>query len=189
MNTTIAPYELNRMSQALPGQLLLLKTSVKSHGVAVEAVARWVLRKPLYLIAAGSWLPAHDDLRYSVFRYTHLVNETLDKLLIARAHTGSKLLDMLRDAGSQNRAVLILDFLHHFCDEDVELYVRNQVLEECCLYAKQLSISQPVIILVSDLATDDFRRFFPLLATIADELVEFDEAVGAPATPRQGILF
>jgi len=67
---------------------------------------------------------------------------------------------------------LILDFLHHFYNADVDLSLRDRVLEQCCQFTKRLSFSNSVVLLVPRLSTDEYKRFFPLLAAIADEIIE-----------------
>jgi len=60
-------------------------------------------------------------------------------------------------------------------------------LEQCCQYTKRFSFSNPVAVLVPDLATEDYRRFFPLVASIADEVIESKERPSTQAS--QGLLF
>ena len=171
------------------GHLLVVQTADKAHAEIIELITQWVLRASFYLIAAGDWIPDHDDLRYSVFRYTHAVNETLDKMSLVRARTCFQLLDLLKAANGQNKPVLILDFLHHFYNADVELFTRDGILEQCCQYTKQLSMSYPVAVLVPNLATEDYRRFFPILAAVADEINEDQNPVEVKNILNQGLLF
>src|SRR5512132_4291383 len=77
------------------GQLLLIKTVDRAHETITELIAQWVLRGPFYLIAAGEWLPDHDDLRYAVYRHTPAFDELLDNLILARPFTCLQLLDLL----------------------------------------------------------------------------------------------
>jgi hypothetical protein len=170
------------------GQLIVAETDGREYGNVVELITQWVLRGTFYLIAAGEWFPDHDDVRYSVFRHTNAVNEKLKNLILARARTCMQLLDLLMEADKQNRPVLILDFLHLFYDEDVELSVRDRILDQCCQYTKWLSLSNPVAVLVPKLSSkEDFRRFFPLLAAIADEIIPVGES--SKTEPSQGALF
>jgi len=172
------------------GHLLVVQTADKAHHEEIiELITQWVLRASFCLIAAGDWIPDHDDLRYSVFRYTHAVNETLDKMSLVRARTCFQLLDLLKAANGQNKPVLILDFLHHFYNADVELFTRNEILEQCCRYTKQLSISNPVAVLVPNLKTEDYRRFFPILAAVSDEISEDKKPVENKNMLSQGLLF
>ncbi len=153
----------------------------------MELVAQWALRGPFYLIAAGEWLPQHDDLRYSIYRHTVAVDETLDHLTLARPFTCFQLLDLLIDAEKQGQPILILDFLHLFYNSDVDLSLRYSTLEQCCQYTKRLSFSNPVALLVPDLATEEYRRFFPFVASIADEILESKKRTSTEAS--QGLLF
>ena len=170
-----------------PGQLLLVKTVDKAHEAIIELITQWVLRGGFYLIAGGEWLPNHDDLRYSVYRHTVAVDGTLDNLTLARPFTCLQLLDLLIEADRQSKPVLILDFLHLFYNSDVDLSLRYSTLEQCCQYTKRLSFSNLVALIVPSLTIEDYRRFFPFVASIADEIIESGERPSAEAS--QGSLF
>lgn len=181
------PYAAHWLKPYRVGQLILVKTPDREREAITELIAQWVLRGPFYLIAAGEWLPDHDDLRYAVYRYTVTFDEALDNLILARPFTCLQLLDLLMEADTQNKPVLILDFLHLFYNADVDLSLRYSTLDQCCQYTKQLSFSNPVIVLVPCLAIEGYRRFFPLVASIADEIIEPKEHPSTEAT--QGSLF
>lgn len=183
----IHSYAAHWVSRYRLGHLLVVQTAGKERKAIIELITQWVLHTSFFLIAAGDWLPDHDDLRYSVFRYTNAVNETLDNMSLVRARTCFQLLALLKDTDQQNKPVLILDLLHHFYNADVEPFTRDEILEQCCQYTKRLSLSNPVVVLVPKLATEDYRRFFPILAAVADEISEPEEPTQTKAT--QGLLF
>ena len=180
-------YAIKRIGPPRPGHLLLVKTANQEHEIITELITQWVLRGTFYLIAGGEWLPDHDDLRYSVYRYTTNIEETLNNLTLARPFTCFQLLDLLMEAGRHNKPVLILDFLHLFHDEDVELSLRYRVLDQCCQYTKRLSWSSLAAVLVPSLSTEAYRRFFPVLAAVADEILETSKHEETELT--QGLLF
>lgn len=169
------------------GQLLLIKTVDGAKESILELITQWILRDTFYLIAAGEWLPDHDDLRYSVYKYTSAFDEVLDRLILSRPFTCLQLLDLLIEAERQNKPVLILDFLHLFYDQDVDLSLRYSTLGQCCRHTKRLSFSKSVVLLVPSLAIDDYRRFFPFVASIADEIIESEDPPSQEAS--QGLLF
>ena len=170
-----------------PGQLLLVKTPDRAHEAIMQLIVQWTLRGPFYLIAAGEWFPDHDELRYAVYRYTVAFDEVLDNLTLSRPFTCLQLLDLLMEADTQHRPILILDFLHLFYDADVDLSLRDATLEQCCQHTKRLSFSNPIVLLVPDLNIEDYRRFFPFIASIADEIIEAGESSSTQAS--QGRLF
>jgi hypothetical protein len=98
-----------------------------------------------------------------------------------------QLLDLLQEADMQNRPTLILNFLYYFYNADVSLALRERVLEECCQYTKRLSLCNPVVVLVPRVDSEDYRRFFPVLAAVADEILAVEEEAGV--APSQGSLF
>src|SRR5687767_4979776 len=128
-------YAAHWLSPVKFGQLLIQETAGREREKVVELITQWVLRGSFFLIIAGDWFVDHDDLRYSVFRYTNNFDEILDsRLRLTRARTCFQLLDLLREPDNQNKSILILDPLHHFYNEDIELPVRNRILQESCQF-------------------------------------------------------
>ena len=169
------------------GHLLLVETAVRESDVITEVITQLALRGPFNLIAGDEWLPDRDTLYRSIRRYTRALEETLDHPNLMRPMTCLQLLDLLMDADMQNRPTLILNFLHHFYNADVELSLRDRVLEQCCQYTKRLALSNSVVVVVPHLSTTEYRRFFPLLASIADEIIPVKE--NFPANVVQDLLF
>jgi hypothetical protein len=170
------------------GQLLIQETIGKEREKVIELITQWVLHGSFFIIIAGDWFVDHDDLRYSLFRYTNNFDEVLDRhLRLVRARTCFQLLDLLTEADNQNRPVLILDPLHHFYNQDVDLSTRDHVFEQCCQFTKRLSLSNPVALLVPKLDIEDHKRYFPILAAVADEVISLDEA--SETQLSQGLLF
>ena len=180
-------YMIQQATPSRRGYLLLVKTTGREREIITELIAQWALRGAFYLIAAGEWLPDHDDIRYSVYRYTTAIEETLDHLILARPFTCFQLLDLLVEAGKQHKPVLILDFLHLFHDDDVELSLRQRILEGCCQSTQRLSMTSRMAVLVPTLSTEAYQRFFPLLAAVADEILETEKVKETEIT--QGLLF
>ena len=170
-----------------PGQLLLVKTPDRAHDAITELIVQWTLRGSFYLIAAGEWFPDHDELRYAVFRYTVAFDEVLNNLTLSRPFTCLQLLDLLSEADKQNKPILILDFLHLFFDADVDLSLRESALDQCCQHAKRISSFNPIVVLVPDLNIEDYRRFFPFIASVANEIVDANPQPAVEAS--QGLLF
>lgn len=169
------------------GHLLLVETASKERGVVTELIIQLALHGPFNLITGDEWLPDRDTLYRSVRRYTLAVEATLDHPHLMRPMTCLQLLDLLMEADMQNKPTLILDFLHHFYNADVELSLRDRVLEQCCQYTKRLALSNSVVVLVPRLSTNEYRRFFPLLASIANEIIPVKES---PVTEAiQNLLF
>ena len=180
-------YAVHWISPGQFGQLLLLETHGRERENIIELITQWVLRGSFLLIAAGDWFVDHDDVRYSVFRYTNDFDEILDRLRLVRARTCFQLLDLLMEADKENKSILILDPLHHFYNADVELSVRERIFEQCCQLTKRLSLSNYIALLVPKVEIEDHKRFFPLLATVADEIIPIEEASENEAS--QSLLF
>jgi len=154
------------------GHLLIVETAGKEQEAITDLITQLALRGPFHLIAGDEWLPDRDTLYRSVRRFTIDVQGILNHPILMRPMTCLQLLDLLMESDMQNKPTLILDFLHHFYNADVELSLRDRVLEQCCQYTKRLSLSNSVVVLVPRLSTDEYKRFFPLLAAIADEIID-----------------
>ena len=157
------------------GHLLLVETEGKERKTIIELIVQLALRGTYNLIAGDEWLPDRDTLYRSTRRYTIKVKEILDRPKLVRPMTCLQMLDLLIEADKQNRPTLITNFLHHFYNDDFELSLRDRVLEQCCQYARRLSLSNPVVVLVPRLPTEEYRRFFPVIASVADEIIPVEE--------------
>lgn len=169
------------------GHLLIVETAGKERETVTDLITQLALRGPFHLIAGDEWLPDRDTLYRSVRRHTLKVKEMLDHPILMRPMTCLQLLDLLMEADMQSKPTLILDFLHHFYNADVELSLRDRILEQCCQYTKRLSLSNSVVVLVPRLCSEEYKRFFPLLACIADEIIPLKESLATEDS--QDLLF
>lgn len=168
--------------------LLLVETVGRERERVTEMIVQLALRDPYNLIAGDEWFPDRDTLYRSIRRHTTHVQETLRRPKLVRPMTCLQMLDLLVEADQQNKPTLITNFLHHFYNADVELSLRDRTLEQCCQYARRLSQSNSVVILVPHLHTEDYRRFFPLLASIADEIIPVEEDAVSNASQASFLL-
>jgi len=157
------------------GNLQIVETAGREHAMITELIVQLALRGSFNLIAGDEWLPDRDTLYRSTRRYTVKVKETLDRPKLVRPMTCLQMLDLLIEADKQNRPTLITNFLHHFYNNDLELSLRDRILEQCCQYARRLSLSNPVVVLIPRLFTEEYRRFFPVIASVADEIIPVEE--------------
>jgi hypothetical protein len=160
---------------ASPPQVFLGVLREKEYEALTELIVRLALRGPFHLISCGGWLPDQDGIRRAVRRYTTAVDEILDHPILGRPATCLQLWDQLIMADSQDHPIFILNFLHHFYDPDVDLSLRQRTLEQCCQQVQRLARSRSVYVLVQHLPTEDYQRFLPFVASIADEILEVQE--------------
>lgn len=169
------------------GHLRIVETIGRERKAITELIVQLALLGPFNLIAADEWVPDRDTLYRAIRRHTLQIEETLDRPSLVRPMTCLQLLDALMESDRQDKPTLILNFLHHFYNADVELSLRDRVLEQCCQYVNRLSLSSPVVALVPRLETEEYRRFFPVLASVATEIISAKE--DQIAEPTQGLLF
>ena len=167
-------------------RLLLVETEGRASEGITELFAAMALRGPFYAIAGGEWLPTYA-LVHSLRRKTAAVDSVLNRVRIARPFTCYQLFDLLTDIRPERDPVLILDFLHHFHNPDIPIDVRQRVLQQCCKRLEHLSLLRPLLVFVQALPTDEYRGFFPLVAHVADEVLQ--AAVAEPAEALQPVLF
>lgn len=139
--------------------------------MVTELIVQLSLRGAFNLIAVDEWLPDRDTLYRSVRKHTRAIQETMDRPKIQRPMTCLQLKDLLMDMEIQTRPTLVLNFFYHFYNPDVEFSLRERTLKYCCQYVKQLSFCYPVTVLVPRLSTEDYGKFFPVLADLADEII------------------
>jgi hypothetical protein len=154
-------------------RLLLVETTGRESEGMTELMAGLALHGPFHVIPAGEWLPGYALTR-SLRRRTRAVKQILAGVRVARPFTCYQLLDLLENARPEGEPLLILDFLHHFHNEDVELPVRQRVLEQCCRHLQRLSLFRPVVVFVQRLAVDEYQGFLSIPMAMADEVFQLD---------------
>ncbi len=69
----------------------------------------------------------------------------------------------------------MLDLLHHFYNPDIQPAVRQRVLEQCCRHLQRLALSRSLLVFVEQMRTEEYGDFFPMVAAIADDILQTDE--------------
>lgn len=172
--TDLASNSLQLASQA--ARLRLIETAGRQNEGITELFAALAMRGAFYAIAGGEWLPTYA-LVQRIRRETPEIEQILGRLRLARPFTCYQVLDLLEEIRPERTPVLILDFLHHFYNPDIQLPVRQRVLEQCCRHVQRLALSRPLLVFVQEMQTEEYRRFFSMLAAVADEILQADEMV------------
>lgn len=184
---TLANISSDRLGLAARSRrLVLLETAGREGEAITELVAELALRGPLYVIAGGEWLPAYS-LSRSIRRRTVQVKESLARVRLARPFTCYQLQDLLAQTRPESEPVLILDFLHHFYNPDIDLPVRRRTFQQCCGHLQRLSFSRPTLVFAEKLNTEEYGQFFPPLASIADGVFIVEGEI--PREPSQLTYF
>ncbi|HEY5984705.1 MAG TPA: hypothetical protein VIU38_14660 [Anaerolineales bacterium] len=167
----LASNSLQLVSQ--PARLRLIETAGRQSEGITELFATLALRGSFYAIAGGEWLPTYA-LVQSIRRRTPEVHRVLERVRLARPFTCYQVLDLLEDIRPERDPVLVLDFLHHFYNPDIQPFVRRRVLEQCCTHLQRLALMRPLIVFIERLPTEEYRQYFPLVAAMADEVLQLD---------------
>jgi hypothetical protein len=172
---TLPELALHSLQRAVRrGQLRLIETEGRQSEGVTELFATLAMRGSFQAIAGGEWIPTYA-LVQSVRRRTTEVQQVLGRVQLTRPFTCYQVLDLLEDIRPEHDPILILDFLHHFYNADIQPFVRRRVLEQCCKHLQRLALLRPLIVLVERLDTDEYRQFFPLVAASADEVLRLAE--------------
>ena len=175
MNTLpeLALHSLQRAGQ--PGRLRLIETDGRQNEGVTELFASLAVRGSFHVIAGGEWIPTYAVVQF-VRRKTTDVQQALNRVRLARPFTCYQVLDLLEDIRPEHDPILILDFLHHFYNPDIQPFVRRRVLEQCCKHLRRLALLRPLIVLVERMHTDEYQQFFPLVTASADEVLRLADA-------------
>ncbi len=174
MNTLpdLAFHSLQLVSR--PFRLRLIETAGRQSEGITELFATLALRGSFYAIAGGEWLPTYA-LVHSIRRRTPDVKQVLDRVRLARPFTCYQVLDLLEETRPERDPIVILDFLHHFYNPDIQPFVRQRVLEQCCRHLQRLALSRSLLVFTERLQTEEYGRFFPLVAAVVDDILQTDE--------------
>jgi hypothetical protein len=156
-----------------PARLRLIETAGRQNEGITELFATLAMRGSFYAMAGGEWLPTYA-LVHSVRRRTLKVQEVMGRVRLARPFTCYQVLDLLEETRPERDPILILDFLHHFYNPDIPPDVRRRVLEQCCRHLQRLALARPLIVLVQQMPTEEYKLFFPLVAAAADDILQTD---------------
>jgi hypothetical protein len=164
-----------------PG-LSLIEIMGSEREAVTELIARLTLTGTFRIIPASEWLPDQDSLRRAVRRHTVAVHESLEHIRLTRPSTCLQVLDLLSDGDAGRDLLLVLDFLHHFHNADVDLDLRYRVLEECCGHLKRLALIRPVVLFVRYIPQEEYEDFLPFVIEIADEVIRMEEVSSKTAS-------
>jgi hypothetical protein len=157
-----------------PSRLRLIEIVGRQGDGITELFAALAMRGSFYAIAGGEWLPTYA-LVHAVRQKTTEVKRIMDRIRLARPFTCYQVLDLLEDIRPEHDPILILDFLHHFYNPDIQPDVRRRVLEQCCRHLQRLALERNLIVFAQKLPTEEYAQFFPLVAAAADEILQAEE--------------
>jgi hypothetical protein len=161
-----------------PSRLRLIETAGRQSEGITELFAVLAMRGSFYAIAGGEWIPTYA-LVQSIRRRTTEVQQVLGRVRLARPFTCYQVLDLLEEVRPESDPILVLDFLHHFYNPDIQPDVRQRVLEQCCRHLQRLALLRPLMVFVEQMRTEEYGKFFPQVAAAADEILQTDEMPAA----------
>lgn len=177
--------------QKLPTDLIrsrgmaVIQTPDRARQACTELIATLIMKGPLFVVAGSEWLPAYELTRM-IRRNTIHVKQTLNRLFSARASTCYRLFDSLANLPSQGEPILILDFMHTFCDDDIPLPVRLLKMRQCCQELKRLAFYRPVIVMTQQMPVDEYETFISTIHPLTTQIFTLEPEI---ETIQQPALF
>ena len=174
------------LATAPPG-LTLVEIMGSEREALTELMARLAVDVHFEVIPGGEWLPDQANLRRALRMHTPAVNEGLARIHLMRPFTCLQVVDLLAGAGGSGRLLLVLDFLHHFYNTDVDLALRLRVLEQCSRHLRQIARMRPVAVFLQYLPEQEYEDFLPYIARAADEVLRIEEIL-PPQASQPGLF-
>jgi hypothetical protein len=165
--------------------LTVILTTNKARTVITELIANLILLSPLFVIGGSEWLPAFELPRL-VRRKTLDVKQILSRLYTARTSTCYRMLDSLSNTASVGEPILVLDFLHTFCDADIPYCVRSYKLRKCCDELNRLAFYRSVIVMTQVMQGEEYETFSQILCSSAKKTLYLE---AEPEAISQPVLF
>lgn len=165
--------------------LTLILTRDEARQAKTELIARLILSGPLFVLSGDEWLPSFELPRLIRERTTG-IRQVMDRLYSARAATCHRLFDSLASIPSKGEPILAIEFLHTFYDADVPLRLRLFRLRECCRELRRLAFYRPVMVMMQELAAEEYEKFLPAVYSISDKVLRLEPEL---EQVKQPVLF
>lgn len=146
--------------------------------------AALALRGPVRVLDTGNRFKPYYVSR-AIRRQTHLLDDTLDRILIARAFTCYQVIALLQQAPTGPQPTLIFDLPATFYDESVSYVESYRLLQIAVQSLQQLRGGGPVIISAHALPDGKRAGLMKLLRQTADLILMSEEI---PTTTLEKLL-
>jgi hypothetical protein len=150
----------------------------------LELTAMLALRGPVQILDGGNSFDAYRVARL-VRRQTPHLNETLERIHVARAFTCYQVLTLFRQTPAGPAPQLIFDLLATFYDESITLEESHRLLRVVLGHLYRLRREAPVAVSLSRPHQPERAGLVDVLAAAADQVLIRD----TPLPPVQGRLF
>lgn len=154
--------------------MILEVSASRNRGKITEQIADYALLGSLYVLSGAEWLPSYALTRM-LRRRTVELDKTMRRVRMARAFTCYQMLNLLETTRPEKEPLLILDLLHIFYNPDIHFRVRIRVLNQCVGHLRRLWTTRPLTIFIRKMEVEEYQQFYPLIARVADEIVEAEE--------------
>src|SRR5690242_20413710 len=167
MNTTSLP-QLPFPLSVESNELLVVITESRQRRGLTELIAQLALRGPFQMIAGGQWVPDQDDLYTVLKQYTTHPEDALTNLSQRRPETHLKMVNMITEIGERNDPLLILDFLHLFYTDDMDISRRQSMVQNCCELLQKAKLARPIVVFMQEEPKEDYELLHTSVVSIAD---------------------
>ena len=136
---------MSLLAELNPGQIGLVIGPRAERLTLLELSAHLALRSPVRVLDGGNSYNTLYVSRY-IRRHTVQLNETLNRITVARAFTCYQVVSLLQQTAVSHHPTLILDLLATFYDESVDLREAHRLLREVVNQVHRLRCLAPVIV-------------------------------------------
>jgi hypothetical protein len=136
--------------------------------------AQLALQGPVRVLDGGNRFDAYPLARL-IRRHTSELEETLQRIQVARAFTCYQMLALLAQTAEAPVPTLVLDLLATFLDENVALLERRYLLRQVVDHLVRLRGQAPIAISVSPLSPEQPRDLLEMLVEISDRILRYEK--------------
>lgn len=150
---------------------LYLVTHPHPRQAMLGLVANLALQGPVRVLDGGNWLNAYTVAAH-LRQYTPDIHPLLQRICFSRAFTCTQMLALVVTAAAASvrepGAVLVLDMLSTFHDENIKAGERLRLLRACLPHLRSMCAGGPVLVCIRP----GDPTLVEVLASIADEVSE-----------------
>lgn len=170
---------MNQLPQVAAGQIGLLIGPKAEREEMFRAAAALSLRGPVQVLDGGNCFNAFKVARY-VRSQTHLLDQALDRIRIARAFTCYQVVSLFQQTPASADPKLVFDLLSTFTDESVSTAESERLLRIVLDHLRRFKLQGPVM--VSTRPPPQLER-----SGLVDMLIEAADQVYAREIPAEPV--
>jgi hypothetical protein len=169
---------MNRLPEPITGKIGLLVGPLAEREAMLKIAAILALRGPVHVLDGGNGFDAFKVARH-IRRQTPRLNETLDRILVARAFTCYQVITLFEQTPATRTPQLVFDMLATFSDESVTVEEGIRLLKLAVGHLRRLRYLGPVMVSIKPPPQPERRLLVEVISQAADQVYMRDSTAGA----------